>query len=164
VAVLAVACVYAAVMASHWLFRTDFRIWVVALKPMAAHHVPAFLAYVLPFTAFFYVTQRAALASFSLRGASARRQYAVQVAATVGGFAVMVVALYAALFATGHLPTFAGIGALFTVIAIQFVPVLSATAIVSTFAWRRTNGALAGALACGLLVTWYVVAGQAMHV
>jgi hypothetical protein len=151
-------------LVSHWLFRTDFRIWVVALKPMAAHHVPAFLAYVIPFTAFFYVTQRAALASFSLREARASRQYAVQVAATVGGFTAMVVSLYAVLFATGHLPTFAGIGALFTVIAIQFVPVLVVTAVVSTFTWRRTSSALAGALACGLLVTWYIVAGQAMHV
>jgi pimeloyl-ACP methyl ester carboxylesterase len=162
-AAFAVACVYIAVLVSQALFVTDMRIWVVALKPMAMHHVPAFLAYALPFTAFFYVTQRASLASFTLRDARPATQYAVILAATVGGFTAMVFALYTALFVTGHLPSFLGIGALFTVIAIQFVPVLSVTAVVSVFTWRRTNSALLGAFACGLLVTWYIVAGQAMH-
>jgi len=163
-AALAVGCVYLAVALSHIAFTTDFRIWVVALKPMAAHHVPAFLAYVIPFTLFFYVTQRAALASFTLRGVSAGRQYALIIAATVGGFTLMVASLYIALLVTGHLPSFGGVGALFTVIAIQFVPVLTVTSVISVFTWRRTNGALLGALVCGLLVTWYIVAGQAMHV
>jgi hypothetical protein len=39
--------------------------------------------------------------------------------------------------------------------------VLAAAAIVSTFAWRRTGSALPGALICGLVVTWYMVAGTA---
>jgi hypothetical protein len=164
VALLAVACLYLAVMVSHWAFRTDLRFWVVALKPMAPHHVPTFLAYLLPFTAFFYLTQRAFLATLPLRGAGRASQYATGVAATAGGFALMVGALYAALLANGRLPAFGGIGALFTVIAIQFVPVLAVTAAVAVFAWRRTNGALAGAVICGLLVTWYIVAGQATHV
>lgn len=77
---------------------------------------------------------------------------------------MMVAALYAWLFATGHLPNALGIDVLFTVIAIQFVPVLALTGVVAVFTWRRTNGALAGALICGLLVTWYIVAGQATHV
>jgi hypothetical protein len=76
----------------------------------------------------------------------------------------MTVALYAHLFAAGHLPTVGGVGALFAVIAIQFVAVLALTGIVAVYTWRRTNGTLAGALACGLLVTWYIVAGQATHV
>jgi hypothetical protein len=71
--------------------------------------------------------------------------------------------LYVWLFATGHLPTSLGVDVLFTVIAIQFVPVLALTGLVAVFTWRRTNGALAGAVVCGLLVTWYIVAGQATH-
>ena len=53
---------------------------------------------------------------------------------------------------------------LFTIVAIQFVPVLALTSIICVFAFRRTGGIHAGALICGLLVTWYVVAGQATHV
>ena len=164
VALLSVATLYVAVVVADLAFTSDFRFWVVALKPMALHHVPAFLAYVVPFTAFFYVTQQAYLRTLPLRGAGPLVQYATGMGATAGGFAVMVVLLYAALFSTGHLPSVAGVGALFTVIAIQFVPVLAACGLISVFAWRRTNGPLAGALVCGLLVTWYIVAGQATHV
>ena len=163
-AVLAVAAAYAAALVAHVAFQTDFRFWVVALKPMAAHHLPAFLAYLVPFTAFFYVSHRALHATLSLRHAGPERQYATGVMATAGGFAVMVGLLYAWLFGTGHLPTVLGIDVLFTVIAIQFVPVLAVTGVVAVFTWRRTNDAFAGALMCGLLVAWYIVAGQATHV
>jgi hypothetical protein len=163
-AVASVGAVYLAVLVAHWVFKTDFRFWVVALKPMAAHHVPAFLAYVVPFTAFFYVSQKALHATLSLRHAGPERQYATGMVATAGGFGLMLVVLYAWLFATGHLPTALGVDVLFTVIAIQFVPLLALTGVVAVFTWRRTNGALTGALICGLLVTWYIVAGQATHV
>ncbi len=164
VAVLAVACVYAAVMVAHLLFKSDFRFWVVALKPMALRDLPMFLAYVVPFTAFFYVTQLALHRTLSLREGGRLGHYATGIGATAGGFTAMVGALYVALFTTGHLPSVLGADALWTVIAIQFVPILALTGFISVFAWRRTNGALAGALVCGLLVTWYIVAGQANHV
>jgi hypothetical protein len=158
-----VAFLYAAVLLTDMLFTADLRFWVVALKPMASHHAPTFLAYVIPFTLFFYVTQLAYQRTLAPRMARPCTHYVTGAAATAGGFAVMVGTLYAALFTTGHLPTVWGANALFTVIAIQFVPILAATGVISVFAWRRTNGALAGALMCGLLVTWYIVAGQATH-
>lgn len=160
VAALSVACLYLAVAASDWLFKTDFRFWVVALKPMAAHHLASFAAYLLPFTLFFYVTQRAWFENYSLRS-SAAAQYVSTVAASVAAFFIMVAFSYVYLFARGQLP---GADALFTIIAIQFIPVLAATAAISVFAWRRTGDVTAGAMVCGLLVTWYVVAGQATHV
>jgi hypothetical protein len=49
-------------------------------------------------------------------------------------------------------------------VAIQFVPLLAIVAIIATFTWRRTGSAVPGALICGLLVTWYVVAGTATQV
>jgi hypothetical protein len=48
-----------------------------------------------------------------------------------------------------------------TIIGIQFIPVFATVAIISTFTWRRTGTSLPGALICGLLVTWYIVAGTA---
>lgn len=159
-AVLSVCCLYLAVAVSGWVFKADFRFWVVALKPMAAHHVGSFAAYLLPFTLFFYVTQRAWFDYHSLRK-SAAAQYASAVAASIAAFFIMLAFSYGYLFARGELP---GVDALFTIIAIQFVPVLAVTAIISVFAWRRTDGVAVGSLLCGLLVTWYVVAGQATHV
>lgn len=164
VALGAVGCLYLAVTVADRVFTTDLRIWVVALKPMAPHHVPLFLAYLVPFTAFFYVVHTAMHRTLSLRAAGPWAHYATGMVATAGGFAVMLAGLYAYLFSAGHLPGVWGINALFAVIAIQFKPVLAATGVISVFAWRRTNGALTGALICGLLVTWYIIAGQATHV
>ena len=162
VGALAVAAVYAAVLLVGWVLESDLRFWVVALKPMAWHHVPAFLAYLVPFTAFFYVTQRAFHETLSLEWAGRERQYAIGIVANAGGFALMLTIIYGLLFTTGHLPGFAD--PLFTIVAIQFVAVLALSGLLAVFTWRRTNGPLLGAVVCGLLVTWYVVAGQATHV
>jgi len=35
--------------------------------------------------------------------------------------------------------------------------------LVAAFTWRRTNSSLPGALLCSLVVTWYIVAGQAVQ-
>jgi hypothetical protein len=48
-----------------------------------------------------------------------------------------------------------------TIIAIQFIPLLVIIGVISTFTWRRTGTSLPGALICGLLITWYIVAGMA---
>jgi hypothetical protein len=162
VGALSVAVLYAAVLLVGWVLESDLRFWVVALKPMAWHHVPAFLAYLIPFTAFFYVTQRAFHETLALEWAGRERQYLVGIVANAGGFALMLTGIYAFLFASGHLPGFAD--PLFTIVAIQFVAVLALVGLLAVFTWRRTNGPLLGAVVCGLLVTWYVVAGQATHV
>jgi hypothetical protein len=162
VGALSVAGLYAAVLVVGWVFESDLRFWVVALKPMAWHHVPPFLVYLVPFTAFFYVTQRAFHETLSLEWAGPERQYLVGIVANAAGFALMLAGIYAFLFATGHLPGFAD--PLFTIVAIQFVAVLALTGVLAVYTWRRTNGPLLGAVVCGLLVTWYVVAGQATHV
>ena len=159
-ALLAVLGLYLAVLLSAWLFNTDLRFWVVALKPMAPHHVAAFFAYLIPFTAFFYVSQQRWHATMALRS-GALAQYASGIAASVAGLLVMVAVIYAYLFVAGHLP---GVDPLFTIVALQFVVILTTTAVISVFAWRRTGDGAVGAMICGLLVTWYIVAGQATHV
>ena len=159
-ALATVGVLYVAVAASGALFKTDLRFWVVALKPMAPHHLSIFLSYLVPFTAFFYVSHRALHTTLSLRTAGATAHYATGLVASAGGMFILVVALYSALFATGHLPVS---DALFSIVAIQFVPVLAATGVIAVFTWRRTDSPLAGAIVCGLWVTWYIVAGQATH-
>ena len=151
----AVGILYVAVLGSDWLFRTDMRFWVVALKPMAAHHLPAFLAYLIPFTLFFHVTQRIWQHNAALE-AKPVTHYAASIAATVAGLTIMVIFNHAFLLTAGRLP---GVDPLFSIVAIQFVPVLAITSIVSVFTWRRTDHATAGALISGLFVTRYIVAG-----
>jgi pimeloyl-ACP methyl ester carboxylesterase len=135
------------------LFLVDFRFWVVALKLLSPRQAMIALIYLLPLVAFFWVSLDA------LHRRLGVQKHLTAILAMTGGFLLFLVVDYGLLFATGRLPT--DFDPLSTVIAIQFVPVLAAAAIVSTFAWRRTASALPGALICGLVVTWYLVAGTA---
>jgi hypothetical protein len=47
---------------------------------------------------------------------------------------------------------------------IQFVPLLLIVAIISTYAFHRTERYLPGAIVNALFVTWYIIAGQATQV
>lgn len=139
----------------------DFRFWVVALRPLSGGQWPAFLAYLLPFTAFVAVTFRAVDALTAGCGARASR-YATAAGAMAGGFLLLTGAQYLWLVVTGHLPIAAE--ALNAIVAIQFVPLLAGLAALAVFTQRRTGSWLAGALIGGPFVTWYLVSGTATHV
>jgi hypothetical protein len=51
-----------------------------------------------------------------------------------------------------------------TIVMIQFVPLLVIVAVISTWCWRLTGHYWLGAWVNSLLITWYIVAGQATHV
>ena len=78
------------------------------------------------------------------------------------GFVILLGIIYGTLFTTGSLIT--SFDPLSTVIALQFVPLLAAIAIITIFCWRRTGSHITGALMVGPLVTLYVVAGTATQV
>ena len=90
------------------------------------------------------------------------RQYMSAMGAMALGFAILLGADYGVFFATGSLPT--QFDPLSTVVAMQFLPLMAIVALISVFTWRRTNSYVPGALICGLVVTWYVVAGTATQV
>lgn len=152
---------YAAVALVQTLWHVDLRFWFIAFRPLAPGQVDTFLAYAVPFAAFFWVSLRALHANLALAGMSAACQYLVNVVALAGGFVVLLAVQYGLLF-TGHgILTFFMSDPLRTIIAINFVPLMCVVALVSTFAWRRTGNHLTGALVCALLVAWYIVVGQA---
>lgn len=149
---------YLTVFAVDWIFGTDLRFWIVAVKWPDARQWGIALVYLVPITLAFLVQQRGLLA-LTVRGDSPARTYRNAVLTTGGGMIVLMALIYAIFFATGTLIT--GFDPLTTVIALQFVAVLPVLAIVAIFAWRRTGSHRAGALLSGLLVTLYVVAGTA---
>ncbi len=152
---------YASLFVVDRLFTVDFRFWVVALKLFSPQQAMIALVYVAPLTLFFLVALKG-LSRLTVAGDSARAQYGWAIAALSGGFVLFLAVIYGLLFATGRLYT--DFDPLSTVIAIQFVPLLAIVAIIATFTWRRTDSHVPGALICGLLVTWYVVAGTATQV
>lgn len=157
-----VVVVYGALELVHRLFLVDFRFWVVALKRLSLAQADLVLVYVLPLTLAFGVTLRTLLARIPVAGEGAAAQYASAVVALSGGFLLLLGLDYGTLFLTGRLPT--AFDPLSTVVAIQFLPLTALIAVLGVFTWRRTGGYLSATVICGLLLTWYMVAGTATQV
>jgi pimeloyl-ACP methyl ester carboxylesterase len=164
IAVASLIAGYAVLWLVDLAFKVDFRFWIVALKPMSAKQALIFLIYLVPFTAFFVIALRLLHRNFSTMAAGRGTLYLTNILAMTLGFIVLLALQYGTLWLTGKLfnplpdPGFVPLS---TIVAIQFVPLLAIVAVIATFTWRRTGTSLPGALMCGILVTWYVVAGTA---
>ena len=157
-AIASVAAAYGTLWLADALFLTDFRLWVVAIKLPAAHHWTSVAIYLVPLTLAMLAIMRT-LAGLTVAQDGAGRRVLAAMAALAAGMTVMLMAIYGIFFATGTLVT--GFDPLSTVIAIQFVPVLAALAVIGSFAWQLTGSYRPAGLMAGLLVTLYVVAGTA---
>jgi hypothetical protein len=153
---------YAVLLFTNFAFHTDIRFWVVAVKFPSARQAAIAGLYVTPLTLAFLVTLRALCGALTVQGESLPVRYGAAALALTSGFAVMLAVIYGLFFATGSLIT--AFDPLTTVIALQFVPVLAAVAVIGIFTWQRTNSHRPGALIVGILVTLYVVAGTATQV
>jgi pimeloyl-ACP methyl ester carboxylesterase len=160
IALLTVATGHLSLLLADFLFKVDFRFWVVALKLLSPRQFGWFLVYLIPYTLCFGVMSRA-LSGLAIRGDSAARQYATALAALAGGFLLLVVAQYAPLFLGGAL--LVPEQALNAIISIQFLPLMAVVAVILVFTARHTASPLPGAAICGLFVTWYIVAGTAVQ-
>jgi hypothetical protein len=157
---------YLTLALSAWFFSTDYRIWVFAIKPMDALHFRVFLCYLIPFAAFFVLLSLALHGQLRPAGKEGKeigqgREMLVNFALNVVGFAVMLLIEYIPLLAGGHLmwPYYN----LWAIIGIQLLPIFTFVALVSTYFYRKTGHIYAGAFLNAILVTWIVVASQAIH-
>ncbi len=157
--------VYMLLSISDWMFKTDFRLWVVALKPMNFLQFHIFLAYLIPFT-FYFIIAGVALNS-QLRQAKADgspiglgRALLTNVILMIAGLVLLLLIQYIPLMAGNPLPLSES---LLTIVAIQFVPILAIVALILTYFYRKTGHVYLGAFICALFVTWYIVAGQAIQ-
>lgn len=154
---------YLLVAISDWLFKTDFRLWVLALKPMTRLHFQMFLAYLIPFTFFFLVAS--AVINGQLRWTRADgRPFSLGWSMLLNGIilslgiVILLLIQYIPLMSGNPLP----LGeSLLTIVAIQFVPLLLIVGFILTYFFRKTGHIYAGAFICALFITWYIVAGQA---
>jgi len=164
-AISVIALAYAVVALVDWVFKTDFRLWVLALKPMSFLHFHIMLAYLIPFAFFFVVS------SVFLQGQM--RQVKADGSPVGLGRAILVNAALLALPIVGmlliqYIPLMGGsplpLGeSLLTIVGIQFVPLLIIVAAISTYFYRKTGTVWTGAFINALFITWYIVAGQAIQ-
>lgn len=162
IAVATVTIAFLALLLVDRIFQTDLRFWVVAIKLPSLSQWGIAAIYVLPITAAFLVTLRPLCAALAVRGDSTAKQYGSAIATLCLGFVILLSLIYGIFFITGTLIT--GFDPLSTVIALQFIPLLTAMAVITIFCWRRTGSHRPGALLAGILVTLYVVAGTATQI
>lgn len=161
IALATVGIGYLFVAATDFLFKVDFRFWVVALKPLDLVRAKIALVYLVPFTVYFVLALRGLHTGLSVAGDSRLVQYGANIAVMIVGFVLFLGFQYLTLLFSGHL--FSMNEPLNTVIGMQFVPLLAIVAFLSTFAWRRTGSYLPGAFINALFVTWYIVGSQAIQ-
>jgi len=160
-AVLVVLAAYGTLAASAALFGSDYRFWVFGVKPMSLLHLRMGLIYLIPFTLFFVILSTVLHGQMRGREVGLGREVVTNVLLLTGGFAALLAYQYASLFAAG---TLAIPGEpLWTIVAFQFLPLMTIVGAVSTWFHRQTGRVYAGAFTSALLVTWIVVASQATH-
>jgi pimeloyl-ACP methyl ester carboxylesterase len=141
--------------------KTDYRFWVLGLKPLDARHALMAIPYFVLWAVFFLVAFRALCANLAVRGEGFMVQVGAWKLAMALGFLVLLLVEYGTLFRTGLL--FTPTEPLNTIIAIQFVPLLASFAAIAAVTYRRTTSYVPGALICAALLSWYVTAGTATH-
>lgn len=157
-----VAAVYALLWTVHTLFMTDFRIWIVAIRPMSSHHVGIFLRYLPLLTAFFVALGVLLHGQLRTPDRSLRRSLGTNIGLLSGPFVVLLAIMYLPMLTNGAL--LIPLTALQTIIAFQFVVILAVVGAVSTYCFHLTGRIWVGSLLNGLFVTWVIVASQATHV
>lgn len=164
-AVVILVPTYMLLVLADWLFKIDFRLWVLAFKPMSARHFGIMLAY-LPFFGFFFLVLSNGLMG-QMRRVDANgnpiglgRAMLINVVMLIVGFVGLLLIQYVPLLTGGPMP----LGEpLLSIVAFQFIPIMAIVALLLTYFARKTGRIYLGAFLCAMLVTWYIVAGQAIH-
>ncbi|HEX2912358.1 MAG TPA: alpha/beta fold hydrolase [Chloroflexia bacterium] len=165
-AITVMAGCYLLLAISDWLFKTDFRFWVLAVKLMNSLQFRIFLSYLLPFTAFFLV--QGMLLQGQMRLANRKgeelglgKTMLINVALLAVGFVFLLLFQYIPFFAGGTMtiPT----EPLLTIVAFQFVPLLAIVALIQTYFIRKTGHIYTGAFMSAIFITWVIVAGSAIQ-
>ena len=141
--------------------KTDFRFWVLGLKPLDGPHALTAIPYFILWAVYFLAAFRALCGGLAVEGEGFIFQAGAWKLAMSLGFMVLLAVEYGTLFKTGLL--FTPTEPLNSIVAIQFVPLLASFGVIAAITYRRTNSYVPGALICALFLSWYVTAGTATH-
>ncbi len=152
-AVLVVIIAYTLIAMVDMFFKTDFRIWTLAVKKINAEMVYTMLRY-LPFFFFFYLAN-----SIAVNGANrvAGQNECVNtfycIVATVGGLLAMIIIQYYVLLTTGEAIWHPNLSWINILLLIPMVPFLSIAVIYTRKIFNKTGSVYLGALLNALLFT-----------
>lgn len=152
---------YLLVLFSTWAFGTDFRVWLVAAKPLSPLQGRIVLPYLVPL-AFLFVAL-----GLLLHG-QLRSRDREPLGAAMFGNAVLMAVGFAGLLLIQYIPLLSGqplpLGQpLYTILGFQFLVLLPIAGMLSTYFFHYTGRVWTGAFASALFVGWYLAASQATH-
>lgn len=161
VAILAIAAGYILLFIVDAIFKTDFRLWTLAVKTVEPHHIVALLQYAPLFFVFYFVVGL----SINMNTADERfegiKGYLVSIFMFAGGLIFYLAYQYGTLFITGEaaFPS----EALSSIVVIGLVPVLIIAAIFNRYFYRLTGNIYIGAFLNTLLMTLILLANTALY-
>lgn len=160
VAVGSVGFAYLLLVISDWLFKTDFRIYILQLHILNGTHFVMFLVYLIPFTLFFLMLAAGLhnTGRWIGRKSSVRSEMVASAIVLPIGLLLMILIDMTPLIAGGSLLSGQF---LLVIVAYPFVPVLAIVGMLMTYFFHKTGLVYVGAFVAALLVTWNVVGGQA---
>ncbi len=152
---------YATLLVTDFLFKTDYRFWVFAVKLMSPTHFAIALRYLIPLFVYFFLASLALFAQMRRADFGLWKEVLVNALFFVVGYTALQLVQYIPMWTNGMLldPT----QPLWTIIGIQFIPILGLAGALTTFFYRKTGRIYTGAFLNALLFTWIVVAGTATH-
>lgn len=162
----AIICIaaYLTLIFSSFVFTTDYRLWVFAIKPMTLLHFRIFLSYFIPFAVYFLILGLC-LHGQLRRGKAGElklwQEILINIFLLITGYIILEALQYGPLFAGGTLAI--PLANLWTIIMFQLFPIFIIVALVSTYFYRKTGHIYTGAFLNAMLITWIIVAGQATH-
>ncbi|MFZ3590263.1 hypothetical protein ACOI1C_13610 [Bacillus sp. DJP31] len=164
-AITTVGAFYLLTVLAHAAFLVDFRIWVMAFKPMNGSQFIIMVKYLAPFLLFFLVNGallhgQMRLRESSTEGKTAWKWFFASVGINTLGIVVLLLMAYIPLFVNEEMDV---AKSLLNIVAFQFVFINFLTALISTFFFRKTGSIFTGAFVNALLVTWYIISGQAVQ-
>jgi len=165
VAGLAAIAAYLTLVFSAWLFTVDFRIWILAVKPLSSLQFQIFLCYVIPFALFWIPF--AVILHGELRSASKGKEVSLWRELVTN--ALIMAAGYVILFLYQYIPLMMGgtllipAEPLFAIVAIPYIVEMPLGALILTYFFRKTGHIYVGAFLVTIMLVALMVAGTATH-
>jgi pimeloyl-ACP methyl ester carboxylesterase len=146
---------------SDFFFKTDFRIYVFAVKLMSLMQFRIFLMYLIPFFIYFFIAGMVLNAQMRMDTAKGNmpllRTMLVNIVLMIVPYIILNLYEYLPLYAGKALPN----DPLTTIVMYQFIPILGISGAISTYFFRKTGHVWVGAFLNTLVFVAVMVAGTA---
>lgn len=159
IAVILFVGLYLVVFLIGWIFNTDFRLWVYAVKSFEWHHFVTFLKYTPIYFIFYFINSIVVAAN--TKNVKGWKGYVYALALNAGGLLLLLAVQYGRLFLTGTaaVPNLALEG----ILLIGLVPSLAIAAIFAKKFAEKTNNVWTSAFFNTFLFTMIAIANTAIY-